>query len=126
MSIERSTGELLKESVGHISEIFRSEVRLAKAELRTEARLAGMSVLFGAGGALFAVFGVNFLLWALIWALVPDIPIWMASLLVSFTSLAAGGIFLFVGYGKFQQVDGPKRTAETMKENLEWMKTRTQ
>ena len=126
MTPAKSAGELLKESVDHVREIFRSEVRLARAELRAEARVAGQGVLLGAFGTLFLVFGVNFLLWALIWALVPDIPIWTASLLVSLTSLAAGGIFLFVGYGKFQQVDGPKRTAETMKENLEWMKTRTQ
>lgn len=126
MTPAKTAGELLKESVDHVREIFRSEVRLARAELRAEARVAGQGALLGAFGTLFLVFGVNFLLWALIWALVPDIPIWLASLMVSFTSLAAGGIFLFVGYGKFQQVDGPKRTAETMKENLEWMKTRTQ
>jgi uncharacterized membrane protein YqjE len=122
----KTTGDLLKESVDHVREIFRSEVRLARAELRAEARTAGQGALLGAFGTLLLVFGVNFLLWALIWALVPDIPIWLASLIVSFTSLAAGGILLFVGYGKFQQVEGPKRTAETMKENLEWMKTRTQ
>lgn len=125
MPIERSTGELLKESVGHIGEIFRSEVRLARAELRAEARVAGMGVLLGAVGALFGVFGVNFLLWAVVWALVPDVPIWLASLLVGFTSLVAAGIFLFAGNGKLQQVDAPRRTAATMKENLEWVKTRT-
>jgi hypothetical protein len=126
MPLGKTAGELLQESIDHIREIFRAEIRLARAEVRAEARVAGEGALLSAAGALFLVFGVNFLLWALIWALVPDVPIWLASLIVCFTSLVAGGIFLFVGYRKFQQVEAPKRTAETMKENLEWMKARTQ
>ena len=120
----RTTGELLKEGLDQVREIFRGEVRLARAEIRAEARTAGQGAVLGGAGMLFLVFGVNFFLWALVWALAPNMPVWAASLIVAVVAAATGAVLVYAGKKKIEDIEPPKRTERTLKENVEWAKTR--
>jgi uncharacterized membrane protein YqjE len=109
-----------------VREILRAEVRLARAEVREEARQAGEAAVVGGAGILFLVFGLNFLLWALVWALAPNMPVWMASLIVAAVAVAAGAALVFAGKKKIQEIEPPTKTRQSLKENVEWAKTRMQ
>ena len=122
----RTPGELLKQGMDQVREIFRAEVRLARAEVREEARQAGEAAVVGGACILFLVFGLNFLLWALVWALAPNMPVWMASLIVAAVAVAAGAALVFAGKKKIQEIEPPTKTRQSLKENVEWAKTRMQ
>lgn len=121
---EKSTGKLVKESLDHVREIFRSEVRLVKAEAAEEARLAARAGVMASIGLLLGALGVNFLLWAVVWALAPEMPNWLASLIVGAASLVAAAIAGWTARSQFQQIQPPEQTEQTMKENIEWAKNR--
>ena len=123
--MERSVGDILKDGLDHSREILRSEVRLARAEIREEALQAMSGGIFAAVAALFAVFGINFLLWTAVWALAPEMPDWLSALIVSAAVLILAGICAVVAMKKFRSLRPvPERTVETVEENLEWAKNR--
>ncbi len=123
---ERSISDVLQDIVGNIQEIVRSEVRLAKTEIReeaTKAKSAGLLIAIFAVAALFAAF---FLLLTIVYALSIVIPNWAAALLVSIVLAIVGGVALSAGLKRFKQVHPtPERTVETIKENVEWVKQQT-
>lgn len=124
MTDARTPGELLKLGLDQVGEIFRAEVRLARAEVRQEARQAGEGAALGGAGVLFLVFGLNFLLWAVVWAMAPNIPVWAASLIVAVVAVATGAALVLAGRRKIQGIEGPTRTGQSLRENVEWAKTR--
>lgn len=122
----RTPGDLLRQGVDQIREILRAEVRLVRAEVREEARQAGEGAALGGAGVLFLVFGLNFLLWALVWALAPNIAMWAASLIVAVVAVAAGASLLLLGKKRIEGIESPKKTTRSLKENVQWAKTRVQ
>ena len=123
---DRSMAEVLQDIVGNIQEIVRSEVRLAKAEVRDEAakaKIAGILVGGGAAGAFFAAF---FLLLMIVYALTRVVPDWAAALIVSVLMAIIAGSMLSMGLKRFREVHPtPERTVESVKENVEWLKHQT-
>ena len=118
---ERSTGELIHESIEHVREIFRNEIRLAKAETKEEAAKAGKGAFLAVAAILFGVFALHFLLWTVVWALAPNMENWLASLIV-----AGGTLLLAVGLGMaarstFKSVNPkPERAKRQMEETVQW------
>ena len=123
---ERSISELLQNIVGNIQEIVRSEVRLAKTEIRDEATKAKVAGVLVAVGALAAIFSVLFLLLMIVYALSAVMPSWAAALIVSVVTGIIAGTTIAAGLRRFKQVrPTPERTVETIKENVEWAKQQT-
>jgi uncharacterized membrane protein YqjE len=119
---ERSVTSVLQDIVGNVQAIVRSEVRLAKLEVREEAvKAKGAALLLGVG-ALCGAFAMLFLLWTIVYALAIAVPFWIATLIVTFLVGIAAGLTLKIGVKRLQAVNPPDRTIETMKENAQWIK----
>jgi uncharacterized membrane protein YqjE len=122
---ERSISAVLHDIVGNIQDIVRSEVRLAKTEVREEigkARAAGMLV---GVGALMLTFAALFVLLAAVYALSTLVPDWAAALIVGGGVALIAAVCLGVGIKRFKTMRAVPKTAETLKENVEWAKQLT-
>ena len=103
--------------------MVRSEVRLAKVEIREEARRAISSGVWIAAGTVGAVSAWILLLWTLAYALAIRMPMWAATLVVAVVMAAAAAVLIMGGIRRAKRIQPiPERTVESVKENLEWMK----
>jgi uncharacterized membrane protein YqjE len=128
MAIERdrSISDVVQDIIRNIQEMLRSEVRLAKTELREEAVKAKAAGVLVGGGAVSAIFAVFFLLLMTVYALTRVVPDWAAALIVAGFMAAVAGLMLSAGVKRFKQVHPmPERTVENLKENVEWVKQKT-
>jgi hypothetical protein len=120
-----SPGQLASEVAKDMSSLVRQEVALAKAELQQEAKTAGTAV--GAfGGAGFAgYFVLVFLSLAGMYGLDSFMPIGWAALIVAGVWLVIAAVLALVGRSKLKNFSPkPERTIETVKEDVQWAKTR--
>lgn len=122
----RSIADVLQDIVANVQTIIRSEVRLAKAELTEEATKAGRAAAMLGGGAVAALFTVWLLLLTILFALATVMPIWGAALLLFALMAVVTLVLVTAGKKRFQSVHAtPEKTMETMKENVEWVKSQT-
>lgn len=123
---ERSAADVLKDIVGNLQEIIRSEVRLARAEIREETgKLANAGKMF-AIGAVLGIFALGFVLWSLAYGLASVMSPWLATLIVGLVLGVVAGILISSGQTRLKAVSvKPERTVENVKENIEWMKNQT-
>ena len=126
MAVDRTFSDVLQDILRNLQEIVRSEVRLAKAEIRDEAVQAGSSALWVAAGAVTALCAWMFLSWTAVYALAVFMSMWAATLAVAVTLAIVAGVLLVIGVRRFKRMQPiPARTVETLKENLDWMKQST-
>jgi hypothetical protein len=120
---DRSISEILQDVLRNLQEIVRSEVRLAKTEVREEFIKAQSAALFLAVGALCGIFTVFFLLFAAVYALALVVPNWAAALIVTAILMAVAATTMMAGLKQLKRVHpAPEKTVETMKENVAWAK----
>jgi len=123
---ERSISDVVQDIIRNIQEMLRSEVRLAKTELREEAAKAKSAGILLGGGAVSAFFAIFFLLLMTVYALTRVMPDWSAALIVAGLMAIVAGLMLSAGMKRFKQVHPtPERTVENIKENVEWVKQKT-
>jgi uncharacterized membrane protein YqjE len=120
---ERSVSDVLQDIVRNLQDMVRSEIRLAKVEIREEARRAISSGIWIAVGTVGAVSAWIFLLWTLAYALATRMPMWAATLVVAVVMAAAAAVLIMGGIRSAKRIQPiPERMVESVKENLEWMK----
>ena len=126
MAGDRSVSEILQDTLRHLQEIVRAEVRLAKVEIRQEATQAASSGLWVGAGIVAAVSAWLFLLWTAAYALATVVSMWVATLVVAVAMAGVAGVLIVAGIRRFKRIQPiPERTVETLKEHLEWMKQPT-
>jgi uncharacterized membrane protein YqjE len=118
----RPISEVLQDIVSNVQDILRSEVRLAKAEIREEAAAAKGPALMLGIGAVSAIFSALFLLLAAVYALSNVVPNWAAALIVGVVLAAVGSILVAAGAKRFEPGRRVHNVSEKLKENLEWAK----
>jgi Flp pilus assembly protein TadB len=116
-----TAAELVKQASEQLSDVVRSEMRLAQAEMKEKGKRAGF------GGGMFggaAVMGL-LALWALVFAAIAGIavvlPVWASALIV------AGGLLLVAGVmaltGKYELGSAspakPERTIDSVKADVD-------
>ena len=120
---ERSISTVLQEIVRNVQEIMRSEIHLAKTEVReelTKTRSASVLMAVGAASGLFSVF---FALLTLVYALSLIVPAWAAALCVAGGVGIVAGVTIRAGLTRFKAIHaGAPKTVASMKENVEWAK----
>ena len=123
---DRSISEVFQDIIRNVQEIVRSEVRLAKTDVRDEAvRMSPVAQLLGAG-VITGLFAVLFLLFTIVHALAIVMPIWAAALLVGAVLAVAASIMLTSGVSQFKQLYPSRNlTVEQAKENIGWAKQHT-
>lgn len=118
----RTIAQILQEIVSHMSEIIRSEIRLATTEIKqdlaerakaaTYVVIAGVLILYGGG---FALLGVVYAM-ATIW------PAWLSAIAVGAVTGIVGTVLFFIGRRKMKQRLKVDMTTKTVEENLRWLK----
>ena len=126
MEEDRTLSEVLQDTLRNLQEIVRSEVRLARAEIRDEAKQTASAALWITAGGVGALCAWMFLSWSAVYALATFMSMWAATLLVAVALASMASVLLVVGLRRFKRIQPiPERTVETLKENLEWMKPST-
>jgi len=118
-----STRQLLGQLLETVSLLVTKELELARAEIRADVKSElGMVKLLVAAGVV-AVFAVNMLLVAAVFALTPVMPGWLAALVVAAVLALIGLVLGLVGWQR--RVSVPLAvTRKTMKEDMQWAKER--
>lgn len=111
-----SLGDMVASLSANLSELFRKEVALAKAELTESAKQAGKGAgLFG-GAGVAGHMALLFLSLTAMFALGTFMDLVWAALVVTLIWAAAAGILAFVGKSEIEKVQGAPQTAETLAE----------
>jgi hypothetical protein len=121
-----SVGQLIGEISDDLSKLFRQEVELAKAEIRQEATKAGKAAgMLGAAG--FAGYlAVLLLSFALVYGLGNVMDLGWAALIVAVLWAIVGGVLYAAGRSRLRTVSPvPQQTAQTLKEDVQWLKNPT-
>ncbi|MCU1678817.1 MAG: putative rane protein [Frankiales bacterium] len=117
---DRTLGELVASATKDMTELVRSEVALAKAEVRRELKSAAKAgALLGAAGFLghFALLFVSVAAALGIGALIGD---GWGFLIVGFAYGAIAGGLALLGKRSITSMGPPKRTVKTVKDDLAW------
>ena len=123
---ERPLGEIARDLTRDVSLLMRQEVELAKAELTQKGRTAapGLGMIGGAG--VVGLMAAGALTAFLVLVLSVFLPGWASALIVG--AVLAAVAYLLVKQGKERVEEAgapiPKQTIETVKEDVEWAKTR--
>ena len=122
---ERSIGALFGELSQDMGLLVRQEAQLAKTEMQAKlSKVTGDLVSLAAGG-LVAMVGGLALTAAVILLLIDPIGLkpWLSALLVGAILGIAGWVMLQRGLKDLKQTDPtPRRTVETIKEDIQWAK----
>ena len=116
-----SVGELVRQASEHVSTLVRGEIELAKAELSSTVKRAGIGGGLLAAAAAVLVFSVPFLFVVLAEVLVAiGLYRWLSYLIVWVVFLLVAGVLALVGRSQLRKVSKPERTLETVKETAAW------
>ena len=122
----RSIGTVLKDIVGNVQQIVRSEIRLASVEVREEAGKAGRSAALVMVGGAIAVLALGCALIAAISLLATIVALWSAALIVAAVAGVVGAAFIAAGMKRMRQITmTPTRTLAALEENIPWAKAPT-
>ncbi|MEU7903445.1 phage holin family protein [Actinoplanes sp. NPDC049118] len=120
---ETSIGELIGNISDDLSQLFRQEVELAKAELKEEAAKAGKAAGMLGGAGFAGYLAVVLLSFALVFGLSNVMDAGWAALIVAVLWLIIGAVLYTTGRKKLKTVDPmPRRTVDTIKEDAQWLK----
>ena len=123
---QTSVGELIGNISNDLSQLFRQEVALAKAELKQEASKAGKAAGMLGGAGFAGYLAVVLLSFALVFGLSNVMDAGWAALIVAVIWLIIGAVLYASGRKKLKTVDPvPRRTVDTIKEDAEWLKNPT-
>ena len=123
---EQSLGELVSTATRDLSSLIRTEMQLAKVEIKREVTTAGKGAgLFGGAGfagllavvflSIAAAYGISWLGIGLGWGF----------FIVGLVYLLAAAVLGLTGKKKISQVGAPEKTVETVKDDIAWAKNPT-
>lgn len=116
-------GELVAEASAALSTLVHSEIELAKLELRSSVKNAGVGVGLFLGAAVVLVFSLTFGFIALAEGInALGLSRWLSFLIVFVGLLVLVGLFAFVGIKKVKRVKAPQQTIKTTKETVDFLK----
>lgn len=121
-----STGQLVSDVTEQVSRLMRDEMALARAEMTTKAKRAGLGAGLLGGGGLIALYGVGCLVAAAVLGITVALPAWLAALIIGVALLAVAGVSALAGKTEAQRatppmpeeaVGGVQTDIETVKEH---------
>jgi hypothetical protein len=123
---ERPLGEVAKALTRDVSLLVRQEIDLAKAEMAEKGRTAAPGLGMFGGAGIVALCAAGALTAFLVLVFSVFLPEWAAALIVG--AVLAAAAYVLVRQGKERVADAgkpvPEQTIETVKEDVEWVKTR--
>jgi len=122
---DRSIGELFGQLSQDMTLLFRQELQLARAELSEKISQVTSNLVSVVAGGFVAYVGALALVAALILGLHEAVEIspWVSALIVGAIFAVAGYVMLNRGLKELKRVDlAPRRTVETLKDDVQWAK----
>jgi hypothetical protein len=120
---ERPLSSVLQDIVHNIQDIVRSEVRLAKTEVREELVKSRSATVLVAVGGVSSLLCILFLLLSAFHALALVMPAWAAALCVAVLLGILAGSTIMAGVKRFKTINAAApKTVASIKENVEWAK----
>jgi hypothetical protein len=124
-----SVTQLVGGIVTDLQTLLRQELQLAKSDIQQEwdkTKTAAESMAAGAGLLTVSGLLLSFAFVYLLAAIAPGLPLWACYALVGVALGLIGGILVVAGRSKASEVNIiHSQTAESMKENVQWLKNRT-
>lgn len=116
----------MQDMMSDVSEIVRSEIRLAKTELKSEANEVVRTLPVLGIGILFGLCAVAMALTTALLALGLVIPYWAAALILFAATAILAGALTGIGVKRLRSIRlKPATTVRTLEENAQWLKTQT-
>ncbi|GAA5076403.1 hypothetical protein HNP84_007382 [Thermocatellispora tengchongensis] len=113
---QESLGELVAQASDHISTLIRSEIELAKAELRFDAKRVGTAAGLFAAAAFILHLCLILASFAIAYALVGlGVWQWLAFTIVTVFYLLTAALLGFIGVRRLKGLSGMKRTTRSLK-----------
>lgn len=128
---EASIGDLFKRLSNDMMLLVRAELELFRVEMTEKTRDVGGRVAGSAGmlsaAAVCGLFALGALTTTIILLLALVMPAWVAALIVTVAYGLAAAMMALRGKHQLEDIKAPipKQTIETVKEDVEWAKTRT-
>ena len=125
-SSDQPIAELVKQLSEQTSRLARQEVELAKAELITKGKRAGVGAGMFGGAGIFGLYSAGALTAAAVLALATAVTAWLAALIVGAALATIAGALALQGRTKVQQAipPVPEQATESVKEDVQWAKQR--
>jgi uncharacterized membrane protein YqjE len=125
---DESIAELVKRLAEQTNTLVKQEIELAKAELTEKGRIAAAGAALLGGAALVGLLAAGALTACLIALLQTAIDhTWLAALIVALVYAAIAIPLALRGRARMREATppAPEKTIESVKEDVEWAKTRT-
>jgi len=124
---DSTIADAIKSAVRDAQDLVESEIALAKAEAREEARRFGAGAALLAAAALFGVMTLVLLLTTIALGLSRGLgwPLWAGFGVVTVLMVIATGALAYVGRARLSRERHMPLTVDTFKESMEWMRART-
>ena len=125
---QESVSELIKDLSRDISDLVRQEIELARAEMMEKGKKAGIGAGMFGGAALMGAAAVGGSMATIIIVLDLWMPLWLAALITTVVYAAVAAVLAMRGRDELRQTGTPipEKTKESVKEDIQWAKTRVQ
>ena len=125
---QESVSELIKDLSRDISDLVRQEIELARAEMMEKGKKAGIGAGMFGGAALMGAAAVGGSMATIIIVLDLWMPLWLAALITTVIYAAVAAVLAMRGRDELRQTGTPipEKTKESVKEDIQWAKTRAQ
>ncbi|HET9450253.1 MAG TPA: phage holin family protein [Aggregicoccus sp.] len=120
---ERPLKTVVSEFLDQGKQLLRAELKLARTELRAEAKKATAGSGMLAAGGVVLLLGAMALVAFLVIALAYVMPLWASALLVTVLLLAIGAGVAMAGAKRLKTIHAPTKTIQTLKEDGQWAST---
>lgn len=116
-----SVGELVRRASENVSTLVRAEIELAKTELSTTVKRAGIGGGMLAAAGVILLFSVPFLFVVIAEVLVAiGLPRWLSYLIVWVLFLLIAAVLALIGRRQLKKMSKPERTLKTAKDTASW------
>jgi Putative Actinobacterial Holin-X, holin superfamily III len=116
-----SVGELARRASENVSTLVRAEIELAKTELSTTVKRAGIGGGMLAAAGVVLLFSVPFLFVVIAEVLVAiGLPRWLSYLIVWVLFLIIAAVLALLGRRQLKKMSKPERTLKTAKDTASW------
>ncbi|MBC6456322.1 phage holin family protein [Actinomadura sp. HBU206391] len=114
---DKSLGELVALASSNVSRLIRSEMELAKLELKDDAKKAALgSMLFTIAGVIGGIVVILLSIAAAYGLVAAGIWHWAAFLIVAGFYVVLAAVLIGIGYLRMRKITGIQRTRRTLKE----------
>jgi hypothetical protein len=116
-----SIADHLRDLLNEVTDLFRQEIALARAEVTEKISVAGSGVTTLAIGGILLLAGVLVLLAAAVLGLGTEMPLWQSALIVGAVTSIVGLLFVLGGRSRLSaRALTPERTMRTVREDAQF------